>query len=119
MSALPAPHWWRTGVRSRLWWAALVACSAAVTLEWYQWHVRALPEGVGALLGIGFAAEVVVGLLFWMWRPGNAVGPLLVTYVLLAAFNPDSLPADSRLAVTATNLLTWLFLGVYMTVLLM
>src|ERR671939_468221 len=32
---------------------------------------------------IGEFPELAVGLLFWMWRPRNIVGPLLVAYVPL------------------------------------
>jgi hypothetical protein len=115
---LRGPHWWSTGVRTPLWWAALVVGGAAVALERHQWAIHG-PTGVAALLAIGFAAEVVVGLLFWMWRPGNVVGPLLVTYVLLAAINTDAVPPDSRLGMTIGNLVGWVFVGVYMTMLLM
>ena len=72
-----APQWWRSGVRSPLWW--LVGASA---LGWL-WGTVALFMRLGyqvsfaadAWAALGQTTEILVGLLFWMWRPGNVVGP--------------------------------------------
>ena len=110
-----APQWWRSGVRSPLWW--LVGASA---LGWNfglaLWDVQRgiTPPGVLAWQTLGITAEILVGLLFWMWRPGNVVGPLLVGWATLsqAGAFADVLP-HSRLAVTVALLSYWVFLGLY------
>jgi signal transduction histidine kinase len=107
------PRWWRTGVRTRLWWAAALAFAvmfaADVYTTWHFWPLAATVE-----IAVGISAEVVVGLLFWMWRPNNIVGPLLVAYASLVLV-ADLIPLfpESRLAATSALLFFWLFLAVY------
>src|SRR5262249_9417595 len=53
-------------------------------------------RGTVAINSVGDFAEIGVGLLFWMWRPGNIIGPLMLAYVAMsnvgdiATFFPDS-----------------------------
>ncbi len=110
-----APQWWRSGQRSPLWW--LVGASAFgwlfVTAAW-DVQLGITPAGVLAWQTLGQTAEILVGLLFWMWRPGNVVGPLLIGWATLAQVSAfaDVLP-QSRLAVTVSLLSYWVFVGVY------
>ena len=122
-----APQWWRSGVRTRLWWAAaivlpvLVAADLYVTWGWPEpgWGT---PSGRGAYLEAwaGVTAEVTVGLLFWMWRPGNIVGPLLVLYAALifVPSDPPGMWPTSRPVITIGFLLYWVFIAVYVHMLL-
>ena len=65
-------------------------------------------------------AEVTVGLLFWMWRPGNIVGPLLVLYAALifVPSDPPGMWPTSRPVITIGFLLYWVFIAVYVHMLL-
>src|SRR5678815_422716 len=112
-----APQWWRSGVRTRLWWAAAVAFPVLLAADCYAtWDfARDFPNGVYLffLFTAGVAAEAAVGLLFWMWRPRNLVGPLLVLYATLAFVAGDSpgIWPGSRLVVTVGYLFWWLLVG--------
>jgi signal transduction histidine kinase len=114
-----APRWWRDGTRTPLWWAAAVVAPLICWADVYGWW-DATGDPVAFWWGIGILAEIVVGLLFWMWRPGNLVGPLLVTYATLA-IGEDLLGVvpDSRLAVTVGFLFYWSFWPVYVTMVFM
>ncbi len=110
-----SPQWWRSGVRSPLWW--LVGASAlGWNLGMFLWDVQRgiTPHGLLAWQVLGVTAEILVGLLFWMWRPRNVVGPLLVGWTSMAQVPSfaDLLP-HSRLAVTVALLSYWVFLGLY------
>jgi signal transduction histidine kinase len=61
---------------------------------------------------IGPGAELAVGFLFWMWRPRNVVGPLLVLYISLYPLC-DLQWHSSRLSVTLFLLFWVLFEAVY------
>src|SRR5262249_39654039 len=65
-------------------------------------------------------AEITVGLLFWMWRPGNIVGPLLIIYVFLIVLSDDvpNLFPHSRFESTFGDLGWLVYLGVYVWMLL-
>jgi signal transduction histidine kinase len=111
-----APQWWRSGVRTPLWW--LVGASAlGCVFGTVAWQVRLgyqVSPAVDAWATLGQTAEILVGLLFWMWRPGNIVGPLLIAWSTLAQVVgfADYLPY-SRLGVTVGLLFGWVFVGVY------
>jgi signal transduction histidine kinase len=92
----------------------------APVLCWAGAYAEGIGDPVQIWATIGLSAEIVVGLLFWMWRPGNLVGPLLVTYaVLVCAGDLAAAFPDSRLAVTVGFLFMWSFYPVYVTMLFM
>ena len=111
-----APQWWRSGVRTPLWW--LVGASALgwlyVTQAWGMRLGYQFSPAVDAWATLGQTAEILVGLLFWMWRPRNVVGPLLIAWSTLSqvGYFADFLP-HSRLVVTVALLFSWVFVGVY------
>ena len=59
----------------------------ASTITAYE---HGFPPALCALRATVLAAEVTVGLLFWMWRPRNIIGPLLVAYPVLFILPEDS-----------------------------
>ena len=106
-----APRWWRDGVRTPLWWAAAILGPGLLVASTITAYEHGFPPALCALRATAFMAEVVVGLLFWMWRPRNIVGPLLVTYPVLFVVFEDLVHwfPHSRLAVTLLffNVLWW------------
>jgi signal transduction histidine kinase len=114
-----APQWWRSGVRTRMWWTAAVLALGwqAVVGPYVDQHrfglVTAIPW-LYAWVTAGLVAEILVGLLFWMWRPQNVVGPLLVAWAALSSLSgvPSYFP-HSRLALTFCLLFAWVFLALY------
>ena len=68
-----APRWWRDGVRTPLWWAAAIS-GRACSWRHDTAYDHGFPPARCALRATAFMAEVVVGLLFWMWRPRNIMG---------------------------------------------
>ena len=97
-----APRWWRDGVRTPLWWAGSTLGIGLLAASAYTAHSHGFPAGLNAVRMTALTAEVVVGVLFWMWRPGNIVGPLLVAYPVLYFVFEDLVHwfPHSRLAVT-------------------
>src|SRR5262245_36936443 len=94
------PQWWRSGTRTPLWWVGL-AVFLLVTLGacYASLHVGERPGLVIVATAEQFV-EAAVGLLFWMWRPGNPVGPLLLIWVTVVNFSdPNAIP-ESHLAWT-------------------
>ena len=119
-----APQWWRSGVRTRLWWGAAVVFPVILVADLYvTWgwpEAAGFSSGAYVLAFTGVTAEAMVGLLFWMWRPRSIVGPLLVLYAALA-FVPSDPPGiwpDSRLVVTIGFLFWWMLVAVYVHMLL-
>ena len=119
-----APQWWRSGVRTRLWWAAAIVLPVIVAADMYvTWgwaEAAGFPSSSIVEAFTGLSLEAMVGLLFWMWRPGNIVGPLLVLYAALA-FVPSDPPGiwpTSRFVVTIGFLLYWVFFAFYVHMLL-
>jgi hypothetical protein len=114
-----APQWSRSGVRTRLWWtvAVLALGLQVVVLPYVDQHrfglVTAIPW-LYAWVSAGLVAEILVGLLFWMWRPQNVVGPLLVAWAALSQLGavPSYFP-HSRLALTFCLLFAGVFLALY------
>ena len=106
-----APRWWRDGVRTPLWWAAAILGPGLLVASTITAYDHGFPPALCALRATAFMAEVVVGLLFWMWRPRNIIGPLLVTYPVLFVVFEDLVHwfPHSRLAVTLLffNVLWW------------
>jgi signal transduction histidine kinase len=119
---LRLPSWWRSGRRTRLWWVALASFCVFMSLDALA-QIEHGGEGAG-MFGIadavvGETAETAVGLLFWMWRPRNIVGPLLVAYVQVSMLN--DLPFDaphSRLALTVGFLFNLAWVPLYLLMLL-
>ena len=97
-----APRWWRDGVRTPLWWAGSTLGLGLLAASAYTAHSHGFPAGLNAVRMTALTAEVVVGVLFWMWRPRNIVGPLLVAYPVLYFVFEDLVHwfPHSRLAVT-------------------
>jgi signal transduction histidine kinase len=96
------PAWWRSGTRTWLWWGAVAITIAHMTDIYFETAGGWFTWKQGAAVGIGAAAEVGVGLLFWMWRPGNLVGPLMVAAVTVPhLYSLQLYFPHSRLAVTA------------------
>jgi signal transduction histidine kinase len=96
-----------------VWWAAVVAASGlAVWHSVLSWHTAPPGVGIRELEVVGPAAELAVGFLFWMWRPGNIVGPLLVIYVACYPLNDLEGFSSSRLPVTLAALF-WLLFEVF------
>jgi signal transduction histidine kinase len=89
--------------------AFAVVFAADVYMTWHFYAPAVLAE-----VAVGLPAEFVVGLLFWMWRPHNIVGPLLVAYAWLVLV-ADLAPVfpESQLAATLGLLFWWLFWAVY------
>src|SRR5262245_53112679 len=85
-----SPRWWGDGIRTPLWWAAAVLVPALLLASTYTAYDLGFPASLCAVFLIALGAEVVVGLLFWMWRPRNIIGPLLVAYPALYAL-PEEL----------------------------
>ena len=118
-----APQWWRSGVRTRLWWVAAIVFPVIMAADMYatwDWpEAGGYPSGALFVWFGGVIAEAAVGLLFWMWRPGNIVGPLLVLYAALAFVGdlPGIWPT-SRLVVTIGFLFWWMLVAVYVHMLL-
>ena len=106
-----APRWWRDGVRRPLWWAAAILGPGLLVASTITAYEHGFPPALCALRATAFMAEVFVGLLFWMWRPRNIIGPLLVTYPVLFVVFEDLVHwfPHSRLAVTLLffNVLWW------------
>jgi signal transduction histidine kinase len=110
------PQWWTSGVRTRRWWAfgaltvAILFADVGADVVWGP-----LARAIGAAWIVWGMAEIAVGLLFWMWRPGNIVGPLLLTYVVLICFSdvPDQFP-DSRFGATFGDLFQFSWACVYL-----
>ena len=92
-----APRWWRDGVRTPLWWAAAILAPGLLLASTITAYDHGLPPALCALRATAFMAEVVVGLLFWMWRPRNIIGPLLVTYPVLFVVFEDLVPTGFRI----------------------
>ena len=118
-----APQWWSSGVRTRLWWAAAIVFPVITVADLYvTWgwaEAGGYPSGAYVVGFTGVTAEAVVGLLFWMWRPGNIVGPLLVLYAALALVgDPPGIWPTSRLVVTIGFLFWWMLVAVYVHMLL-
>jgi len=115
------PVWWQTGRRTPLWWlvlfggSALLAADTVLNFERHTYPARFLVIG-----NAGQIAEFAVGLLFWMWRPRNIVGPLLALWPLLSLCN-DVAPifSYSRPAWTVFVLLTGLYGAVYVNAVLL
>jgi signal transduction histidine kinase len=115
------PVWWRTGRRTPLWWVVLVggstllAADSVLTFERHTSPARFLVMG-----NAGQIAEFTVGLLFWMWRPRNVVGPLLALWPLLALSNDvPSLFDYSQWSWTVFVALTGLYGAVYVNAVLL
>ncbi len=115
------PVWWRTGRRTPLWWLVLVvgslllAADSALTFGRHTSPTRFLVVG-----NAGQVAEFTVGLLFWMWRPRNIVGPLLALWPLLALSNDvPSLFDYSQWSWTVFVALTGLYGAVYVNAVLL
>jgi signal transduction histidine kinase len=106
-----APRWWRDGVRTPLWWAAAILAPGLLVASAITAYEHGFPPALCALRAAALTAEVTVGLLFWMWRPRNIIGPLLVTYPVLFFVFEDLVHwfPHSRLAVTLLffNVLWW------------
>jgi signal transduction histidine kinase len=89
-------YWWSSGTRTWLWWAALVVAGGVIAADQFYDLRFGYLRGTVAINSVGDFAEIGVGLLFWMWRPGNIIGPLMLAYVELtnvgdvAMFFPDS-----------------------------
>jgi signal transduction histidine kinase len=93
-----------------LWWAALVSFCVLTSLELYARAQHGQPASLTAWGAFAVTAETVVGLLFWMWRPGNIVGPLLVFYVQFSYLTFVALDAPhSRLALTVGVLFAYAY----------
>jgi len=114
--------WWHSGRRSWLWWTTAAIAYPFIVWDACTW-VSLFPgwNNAGTPLGdVGMAADVTVGLLFWMWRPRNPVGPLLIAWgslndlIYLMLYFPDS-----RLAATTSMTLGYAFLPLYVAVLLL
>jgi hypothetical protein len=112
---LVAPEWWRRGVRTPLWWAALVVFVVSLTTDLAFGSGRLLPTGGSAVYAVSTLAETVVGLLFWMWRPRSLLGPLLYLWPQIQGpwGNVNLVFPHSRLTATLVALLWWLCFGVY------
>jgi signal transduction histidine kinase len=117
----PLPVWWRTGRRTPLWWvvlvggSALLAADSVLTFERHTSPARFLVMG-----NAGQIAEFTIGLLFWMWRPRNIVGPLLAMWPLLALSNDvPSLFDYSQWSWTVFVALTGLYGAVYVNAVLL
>ena len=97
-----APRWWRDGVRTPRWWAAAILAPGLLVASLVTAYEHGYPPALCALRATTLSAEVTVGLLFWMWRPRNIIGPLLVTYPVLYVLFEDLVHwfPQSRLAVT-------------------
>jgi signal transduction histidine kinase len=102
-------------MRGPLWWLALVF-TVAINATDAVYELRfGVPASAVALYAAGEIAEITVALLFWMWRPGNIVGPLLIVYVnliLVSNFNGRFFP-DSRLVGTLAHLFAFSWTAVY------
>ena len=115
------PVWWQTGRRTPLWWlvlfggSALLAADTVLNAERQTFPTRFLVLG-----NTGQIAEFAVGLVFWMWRPRNIVGPLLALWPLLALSNDVTLIFNySRPAWTVFILMSGLYGAVYVTAVLL
>ena len=74
-SRLVAPDWWRRGARTPLWWFVIPFTIVAVTFDgWALQSHHLLTANWVVITEVGTLAEVGVGLLFWMWRPGICSG---------------------------------------------
>jgi signal transduction histidine kinase len=113
------PHWWRSGTRTWLWWVALVFTVSVNTLDAANEPRYGTPPGAEVLWVAGAIAEIAVAFLFWMWRPRNIVGPLLVAYInLLLIEDLWRFFPGSRLAVTVFDLFFFAWTAVYVWMLL-
>jgi hypothetical protein len=110
-----APQWWRSGVRTRTWWIVLVVMVAILVADAFANVRQHYTTAQIALYAFAQTAEVVVALLFLMWRPGNLVGPLLIAYVIMIDLfiDPPVLFPHSAFAWTVLKLLNFAFFGVY------
>jgi signal transduction histidine kinase len=116
---LVAPDWWRRGTRTPLWWAAIVVW-VVLTVADVGWGSGRTPgvwgaPGVLALYVFSSLLETVLGLLFWMWRPRNLLGPLLYLWPLWMSEIPDLALVfpHSRLAASILDYGGWLAYGIY------
>ena len=115
------PVWWQTGRRTPAWWLVLVGGSALLAADTVLNAERhTFPTRFLALGNAGQIAEFAVGLLFWMWRPRNIVGPLLALWPLLALSN-DVAPifSYSQLSWTVFLATTGLYGAVYVNAVLL
>jgi hypothetical protein len=115
------PVWWQTGRRTPLWWLVFVGGSVLLAVETLlEVQRKTLPFPDLGLALAGQVAEFTVGLLFWMWRPRNIVGPLLALWPLLAL--TTDLPAiflGSRTAWRVFLLTAGLYGAVYVNAVLL
>jgi signal transduction histidine kinase len=112
---LPVPAWWRSGVRTRWWWASLVAVAVAQSLDTVGINGRGgYTPGLIAEANVSFVAETAIGFLFWMWRPKSILGPLLVGWITLYELNdlPVHFP-ESRAAWTVFFLASGVYWALY------
>jgi signal transduction histidine kinase len=112
------PQWWDSGTRTRWWWAGLVVSLGLVVADAVLNLASGVPAQNIAISLAGELAEITIGLLFWMWR-GNAIGPLVVAYVVLSLI-PDLASGfpQSRLAWTLFYPGVWLWQGLWAWMLL-
>jgi len=95
--------------------SALLAVDSVLTFDRHTSPTRFLVVG-----NVGQVAEFAVGLLFWMWRPRNIVGPLLALWPLLALSNDvPSLFDYSQWSWTVFVALTGLYGAVYVNAVLL
>jgi signal transduction histidine kinase len=104
-----------------LWWlvltggSALLIADTVLNAERHTYPTRFLVLGTA-----GQTAEFVVGMLFWMWRPRNIVGPLLALWPLLSLSNDvPAIFSYSQPAWTVFVVLTGLYGAVYVNAVLL
>ena len=113
---------WERARRNPVWWIGLAVTLATLVLDAYGWsRLGGLYASTnGYFFDLGGVLELAVGMAFWVLRPGNLVGPLMVAVVAisnvsdLATFFPGS-----RLAVTVGYLFVRCFLILYVLLLFM